>query len=76
MISGVSNIIFASGDRISDRNPANAMADTGSDTPGKRTSNNCMPVFLTATGDADGAITSLRTFRAVNWPWYSRNVVR
>ena len=38
MINGVSNIIFASGDRTSERKPASAIAETGSDKPGRRAS--------------------------------------
>ncbi len=38
MINGESSIIFASGDRTSERNPPSATAETGSDKPGRRAS--------------------------------------
>src|SRR5262249_57799165 len=72
MTSGVSNIIFASGERISDRRPPNAMAETGSDKPGRRAST--MSVFRSL-GLATGVDTSGDLpFLFVNAPWYRPSV--
>ena len=48
MITGVNNIIFASGDRTSERKPASATAETGSDTPGRCASSSRSPGFAGA----------------------------
>ena len=52
MITGDSNIIFASGDRTSERKPPSAMAETGSDKPGRRASSSRSPGFRALAGDA------------------------
>ena len=67
MITGVSNIIFASGDRTSERKPASAMAETGSDTPGRRASSSRSPRLPVARRRCDHGGAG-RPFRFVDCP--------
>ena len=77
MISGVSSIIFASGDRSSERKPASAMAETGSDKPGRRASSSRSPASAPA-GAMSPTAGAGRPFRLVDCPWYmsDRRAVR
>ena len=74
MISGVNNIIFASGDRMSERRPPSAMAETGSETPERCASSSRLAglrvLFEVATAGAG------RPLRADIWPEYIPIVVR
>ena len=50
MSTGLNNMIFASGARTSERKPPSAIADTGSEKPGRCASSSVTPGFRTLAG--------------------------
>ena len=71
-MTGVRSSIFASGARSSDRKPARATAEAGSESQGRRFSSTLVAGAAAFVGAATATAFGLP---ALNWPVYSRSVV-